>query len=492
MTARDALATFAFDIRQAWRIRWVKLGTLATTLIVFGSLTPAYLPQNSPWWPPMRAIGLDGLPGRIGGTVVVLGALLLLTQCWFRLRYTVYAEVKHWSVLVLWSLPLVLGPPVFSHDSYAYAAQGWLILNGLNPYEVGPGALPGAFADQTSWVWRFTPTPYGPLSLRIQEAIVWASGAQPYLSAVMMRIPALIGVALIVIFLPRIAKIMGVDPQFTSWFATLNPILVMDFVGGAHNDAHMMGLMVLGIWLAYKRQWILGAVAIGVAAAIKQPALLAAYAIAFIYHPVPELRAKPVLKAVGRALLSCGIAVGTFVGISLATGFGFGWLNAASVPGLVWTIAPFNVLGSGLQMVANWLGWDPSGRLVSSVTRSVGVGVSVVIIAWLAVTTVRRKPMTFLSWSYIAFAICAPALQGWYMMWGGTILPLTRPGKRVVTWAVVASVLITSYASISVAWRNGVTALGIASMAGLLAVVVMNLRRRTNPPRVKENEHAAR
>src|SRR5450759_5715934 len=74
-----------------------------------------------------------------------------------------------------------------------------MLVNDVNPYEAGPGVLPGAFADQVAWVWRFTPAPYGPLSLRLQELIVVASGLQPYLSAVLMRIPALIGVVLIVV-----------------------------------------------------------------------------------------------------------------------------------------------------------------------------------------------------------------------------------------------------------------------------------------------------
>jgi len=98
-----------------------------------------------------------------------------------------------------------------------------MLVNDVSPYEAGPGVLPGAFADQVAWVWRFTPAPYGPLSLRLQELIVVASGLQPYLSAVLMRIPALIGVVLIVVLLPRIADRMGVDAQLTAWLATLNP-----------------------------------------------------------------------------------------------------------------------------------------------------------------------------------------------------------------------------------------------------------------------------
>lgn len=443
---------------------WVRRGTLATVLIVLGSLTPAYLPQNSPWWVPVRAIHLDGLQGKVIGTVFVLAGLLLLIQAWLALRSRL-ASLDLNAVLVWWSLPLVGAPPVFSHDAYSYAAQGWLIHNGLNPYEVGPGALPGAFADQSPWVWRFTPTPYGPLSLQIQHLIVEACGRQPYLSAMMMRVPALVGVVLIAVFLPKIADVMGLDRKLATWLGVLNPILVTDFVGGAHNDSHMVGLTVLGIWLAFRYRPLLGAAVVGVAATIKQPALLAAYAIAFVHHPLERLGPRPVLRQVGRVLACCGVALAVFAGISVASGYGFGWLNAVGVPGSVLTISPFTIIGQGIQLVLNALELDPTHHNAIRYARTAGMLVAAGIVAWLALTKVRRKPMNFLSWSYIAVALCGPALHGWYMMWGGVFLPLTRPSRRVERVVVWASVLLLSYAAINLSWRNGNTALGVAALA---------------------------
>lgn len=73
----------------------------------------------------------------------------------------------------------MFAPPIFSHDAYSYAAQGWLVHNGINPYDAGPGVLPGSFADQVSWVWRDTPAPYGPLSLQLQHLVVELTGFRP-------------------------------------------------------------------------------------------------------------------------------------------------------------------------------------------------------------------------------------------------------------------------------------------------------------------------
>ncbi len=145
------------DFVRAIRLAPVRLGLLGTVLLVVGSLSPAYLPQASPYWPVMRALGLDTAWARVMATVLVIGAVGLLIIAWYRLRPAVYHDVKPWAILCWWAIPLIAAPPIFSHDAYSYAAQGWLIENGLNPYEVSPSVLPGTFADQVAWLWRYTP-----------------------------------------------------------------------------------------------------------------------------------------------------------------------------------------------------------------------------------------------------------------------------------------------------------------------------------------------
>ncbi len=453
------------DLGAAWKLTPVKTGALATFMILVGSLTPAYLPQNAPWWPVLRALHLDSTATKIAGTALVIGGILLLVDAWFRLRPAVYADIKHWAVLAIWSVPFLFGPPIFSHDAYSYAAQGWMLVNDVNPYEAGPGVLPGAFADQVAWVWRFTPAPYGPLSLQIQHLIVVLSGNQPYLSSVAMRIPAMIGVLLIVVLLPRIAHQMKVSPQTTAWFATLNPLLVIDFVGGAHNDSLMMGLVVLAIWLAYRpKLWLFAAVVVGVAAAIKQPAFLAAYVLPLLLQPWVSRPPGELLRTVGRIAASCLTAIATFVLISLACGLGFGWLNAVNVPGLVVTVSPFTILGQGIQLVLDYFGLDSSGHNAIRYSRTVGLVVLAVGTLFMALTTARRKPIAFLSWSYLLIAFASPALHSWYVLWGALLLPLTDPSprmRRVATWTTI---VLLSYSAVNLAWRNGALALALAAL----------------------------
>ena len=88
----------------------VRRGFLGSALLFVGSLTPAYLPQNSPWWDSMRALGLDNWPAKAFGTALVIAGVALLVEAWFKLRPALYHEVKHWPITLLWSLPLLPAP----------------------------------------------------------------------------------------------------------------------------------------------------------------------------------------------------------------------------------------------------------------------------------------------------------------------------------------------------------------------------------------------
>ena len=483
------------DLKTSWSAKHVRRGFWGTLLISLGALSPAYLPRSSPWWQLLDTINATGSIAKLVGTIITMLGAMMLVDAWLRIRphqgfsyrqvtsteanVEAYRDVKHWAVLTIWGVPFYLAPPIFSHDAYSYAAQGWMIHNWVNPYQVGPGTLPGGFADQVAWVWRFTPAPYGPLSLQIQHLLVDLMQFHPYLSAVAMRLPALVGVFLIAFFLPRIALQMRRDAAFVAWFGVLNPLLVINFIGGAHNDSLMMGFVVLALWFAFggrgnsflvKHGWLIAAILIGVGAAIKQPAILAAYSVPLIARPWANWSPREVAITVGRVLLSFGLAIGTFALVTLATGLGFGWINAVNVPGMVITISPSTIIGQVIQWGVNLFDLDPTGWLAVRTARSVGLAIGAISIAVLALTVARKRPVTFLWSAYLIAAFSAPALHSWYVQWGGTLMPLSKLSDKAVRIAVWTTVILLSYDAINMSWRNGQVALGVATLFGLLAL----------------------
>ena len=105
-------------------------------------------------------------------------------------------------------------------------------------------------------------------------------------------------------------------------------------------DSLMMGLVIAGLWVTllpakgrFNGWWLLGAVLVGIGAAIKQPAIMAAYALPLMVRPWVNWSLREVAITAGRVLASFAVAIGSFCLVTLATGLGFGWINAVSVPG---------------------------------------------------------------------------------------------------------------------------------------------------------------
>lgn len=530
-TLPGTLRLWAFGLVEAWRVKDVRRGLYGTLGIAIGALSPALLPRSSPWWNLLSPLHANGMAWRIGGTVLTMLGALLLVDAWFRLRPVGLAagqpfhgppraRLRHWwqslndpeapvtgamgrlpchgwAVLFWWVLPLLAAPPVFSQDAYSYAAQGWLLHNGIDPYAVGPGTLPGGFADQVASEWRMTPAPYGPLSLRISELLVSACHSSPYLTAWAERLPALLGVLMLGIFLPRVARQIGVDEHLASWFAILNPMLIISFVGGAHNDSLMMGFVVAGIWLTGLGRgrgrpgawmWLLGAVVVGVGAAIKQPAVLTAYALPLLARPWASWHWRETLITAARVVASFAVSIGTFALVTLATQLGFGWVNAISVPGRSVTVAPFTLIGVAIQSVASWLGVHLDQAAVLEDARLVGIAIGAALLAFLALTLARRKPVAFLSWGYLTAAVAGPALRTWYVQWCLTLLPLTRMSATMVRASVWGTLVMLGFDAMYMARKNSAIAIGVGALMVIAWVAWNHQREDSTHPATRQVE----
>ncbi len=125
-----------------------------------------------------------------------------------------------------------------------------------------------------------------------------------------MRVLALIGVALMIFAIPRLARLAGVEERFAIWLGVLNPLVLVHLIGDAHNDALMIGLMMAGLTLAIERRPAAGAVMVTLAALVKAPAGLALIFIVPLWAAQLTGRA----RLVRAALAAGGIGIATVVG----------------------------------------------------------------------------------------------------------------------------------------------------------------------------------
>ena len=435
-----------------WRTAAV-VGTLGTFLMSWGNSNPEFSFDPAGW--PSDAVNAFGsaAPLPYNKMILVVGSVLL-SWVWWRLRpHEGQPGARRPGLLVaLWSLPLLLTPPMLTGDPVLYADLGYIVLAGLDPYVVGLTAAGGPFAPGVDVLWAGHGVAYPPLTLVLNAALVAATGAHPYWGIIAQRVPAVIGVAAIGVLLPRIVAAVRPEGDRDAWVARalwwglLNPLLVVHFVGGAHNDALMAGVVLFAVWLVvtYRTpwvRWLLAPIVVGIAMALKQQAGLAVLAVAGL--PIlPLLRATPLPRRLWllgvRTAAVTGVAVATFVAISLASGLGFGWTSWLNLMGAAGTPAPFWILQDWGGEALAQAGIDPTGF-----RRVVGLGSNVVLLGVLAWIVVRwsDRPLQAVGWAALALAILGQSMHPWYVPWALTFLglgPLTHRQRALVGGFVIA------------------------------------------------------
>jgi len=376
----------------------------------------------------------------------VTGAVFLFAG-WLKIRGV--DQKQAWRIFALWVLPLLFCPPLLSKDIWAYLEQGWIVIKGHNPYTTPLSTIGGPFQFGVDSYWKFTTTVYPPLALQIQAAMVAISGATPLLSAFAMRLPGVLAVIGIGACLPRIAQTADQQPGNALWLGILNPLVIVHFIGGGHNDSWGIALGVLGIWIAvrWRRAWLAGCVAVGLAMAVKQPLGLMLVAVALVGVAVPEgTTPRDAWRIVfPQALwrLPVGL-VGVIVGFAIPTvtsGWGLGWATASGSPQSAGSQSIVHTLAAAVDMFTS----VSLGGAVTVLTP-IFLAIGVAGIIWVGWHQGATHPIACTAWALIIFAFAYPSLQPWYVLWGGVLLGAIRLSTTALRWVIagVAALLSTN------------------------------------------------
>ena len=442
-------------------------GATGTVLMAIGALGAGARPVVQD---PTFGVRLLNLPSRIQtvsltmtttGAVMMALAWLMLGRLALGQRRMTRSQLDR--LLLLWALPLLIAPPMYSRDVYSYLAQSEISLQGLNPYRVGPATglgLDHVFTLSVPNLWRETPAPYGPLFLWIGRGISSLTGENIVLAVLCHRLLVLAGVGLIVWATPRLARRCGVAEVSALWLGPANPLLFMHLVAGIHNEALMLGLMLAGTEFALRgigaaraatssvrEQWargyptgmlLLGTVLITLSSQVKLPSLLALGFVAMALARRWGGTFKAFLIASG-SLTAVSLAVMAVIG--WASGLGFGWLFTLGTANVVrsW-MSPPTLLALGTGQVGILLGLGDHTTAVLALTRGIGVFLIAVVVTWLLLAVLRGRlhPVGGLGVALGATVLLFPVVQPWYVLWA--IIPLacwaTTPAFRTTTIVV--------------------------------------------------------
>ncbi|HKN97927.1 MAG TPA: polyprenol phosphomannose-dependent alpha 1,6 mannosyltransferase MptB [Pseudonocardiaceae bacterium] len=450
-----------------------RFGTVGALLLAAGSLGAA----ASPVFNPLTTVPVLGLFSRMPTVALALAfagmAMIVLGWLWVgrfarpgRPRMVSRAQVRR--IMLTWAVPLLFVPPMFSRDVYSYLAQSKIAALGLNPYQLGPATALGVADPLTRGVptiWRDTPAPYGPLFITVGRAVTFLSGNHVVTGVYLQRLLELIGIALIVWAVPRLARRCGVPTVSALWLGVANPLVLWHLVIGSHNEALMIGLMLAGFELALRRMpavrpdlpvppvtrpellWLLaGATVITLGTAVK---ISAAPALGFLAVLVARRwGARPRHLVLAGALLLAVFGVIT-VAVSLGTGLGFGWIGALGTNGVVksWE-SPMTGIGLLAGGIGILFGVGNHTDSTIAIMRAVGELGSVVITVKLLWNTWkgRLQPMLGLGLCLGVVVLLGATVQAWYLLWASVPLAVGLGDSRLrwcTVWlsAVVAMIL---------------------------------------------------
>jgi alpha-1,6-mannosyltransferase len=446
--------------------RW---GTVGALLLAIGSLGSGAAPVFNP----LPGTPVLGLFGRMPS--VAMGAawtgIFMIVSAWLWLgrfvrpgRPRLVSRSQMDRTLVMWITPLLFVLPMFSRDVYSYLAQSEIAAKGLDPYVLGPASALGVDHPLTTNVpniWRETPAPYGPLFLSVGRVISMVTGNHVLAGVFLHRLLVLLGLAMMMWALPRLARRFGVPPVGALWLGAANPLVLFHVVVGVHNDGIAIGLMLVGLELALRRMpvvtpgstpppigrdemlWIvLGATMITMAAAVKVPAALALGFLGVMIARRTGGTFKDLLRAAALLFVIAGVVMTV---ACLGTGLGFGWVKTLNVASTVksWMSPPtaLGFLGGGTGIL---LGLGNHTESMIWLTRLLGQVASVIIVGTLLWKSFRGriKAVNGLGAGLGAVLVLGPVLQPWYILWAALPLATGAVAKRFRVFATIASAII--------------------------------------------------
>ncbi|MEY2634419.1 MAG: hypothetical protein RIS75_359 [Actinomycetota bacterium] len=456
------------------------VGLLGSLLMMVAAIAIGWLPPTFNFaingW--LQALRVSENGQIVGSAAVILGGALLL-HAWLTLGIDVLnqrlTDVRQlWAILAMWLTPLVLVPPMFSRDVYSYVAQGRLMNSGIDPYLHGVSALPGWFQLGSDPTWAESATPYGPTFLGLAQFITSVTPHSPYWSMILFKALCLIGVAISATAIARLARHHGISPAAANWLAILNPLVIMNLVVGAHNDALMIGFMVWAFVFAFENKPAFAIVMIALAAGVKPIALLAVPFVILAYLPRDLSR----WQAIRSWTIGAFSTLAILAALGYGLGIGIGWVDALGTPNEVRNLlSPTTAIGQAFGAGLGFFGFDAVDISIK-IFQLCGTLAALCIIAWLCLNPQGRSPIRGAGIAFLALIVLGPVVQPWYFMWALPLIAVAGIRKPWVLRAIIVGIgffVIYGLAEINIVADSTINASDFISTSAALLIVVLTL-----------------
>ncbi len=343
-----------------------------------------------------------------------------------------------WGALIAVHVVFLLSPPLLLTDVFNYIAYARMgVVHGINPYTHLPVAITGDPVLALS-NWHHLPSPYGPLFTLATYALAPLGIVAVFWS---YKVAVMLASLACLALLWRLARGLGRSPTAAVVLTGLNPFVLVYGLGGEHNDAFTMLLLLGGVLLCLRQRERAGLAAIVAAVALKASAALLA--------PVAILAGGRLRRTVTGAL-----AAALVLGAATLLAFGPHAPAVTTESRLVTTFSLPNLIGLALGAG----GENATVRAVAEALLLAGTA-AITLWAWR-----RRELLAGLGWVTLLTLVTLGWDMAWYVLW---LLPFValvpRRGFRIAAIAVIAFMSlqwlpVTPSAANAVGIRPGVTA----------------------------------
>lgn len=442
--ARSRLWRFAASEQAgaAWR------GCLGAMLITLGGLGAGSTRIQDPVLESLHLSWLRFGHGLVLSSVLLWTGVAVMLAAWLGLgRRVINGTVTEYTLIAttgFWLAPLLASVPVFSRDTYSYLAQGALLRDGFDPYQVGPVFNPNPLLDDVSPIWSATTAPYGPAFILVAKLVTILVGDNVVVGTMLLRLCMLPGLALLIWAAPRVARRVGGTAPAALFLAVLNPLVIIHLMGGVHNEMLMVGLVIAGIALTLERRHLAGITLVALAAAVKATAVIALPFLVWVWmRRLREQRGYPAARAfTTAAAISTLIVVAVFAVLSSLAGVGLGWLTAllaGNVKIINWLTVP--TAAANLIHAVGGVFAPVNFYAVLHITRITGIVVIALVLPWLWWRSRRddRTAVAGIAWAMLIVVLFVPAALPWYYTW-----PLAVAATLVRSPAAIAAIAAAS------------------------------------------------
>lgn len=458
-------------------------GFIGSTFIALGSLGVGWLPlsANALNNSVLRYLRTESLGLALSRSLVIVGVALLL-QAWLivgvdALKGRISGLRTMYFAMAAWCFPLLFSPPLFSRDVYSYYMQGRLQNSGLDPYTHGVSLVPGWFRSGVDPLWGDAPSPYGPVFLGITRVVAFINPDSSLVGSYIFKIisiTALVGLSWVI---PKLARMHGINAAPALWLSVMNPLVIMHFVAGEHNDALLILAMTVSIFWALRNKLFLAIVTTACAIGIKPVALILIPFIALIACGKHSTLVKRGALALGIGLACIPILL---VSAWLIGANPLGWISALTTPVSVrsW-LSPSTAFGMLTGNFLQLIGFGNHSDVIIAIFRSASSLLLVGFLFGLVSRPAGRSATRACALALLALVILGPVAQPWYLLWSLPFFAVTSLTRRQVrftvllisaftiqglaTWSATADTFLELNDGIAVVFSIGILALAALS-----------------------------